>query len=283
MKKNIHLIPTDKPSRLAFLHDDNLHIGTNFKKGLNVNTVNVYITSDGEIKEGYYLDLTHNIVMKSVFYPSSDKNCKKIILTTDQDLIKNGVQAIDDDFLEWFVKNPSCEFVDVNDWMDINGNIAFGGNIRYQISCSTYKEIILPQEEPKQDYSGVHFRHCYQGEYEDGCKYGKDDCPAKPKEEPKQEFTMKESIEEAAREFDKSKCKHFRREHTKEEVYDSFEEGFTAGAKSDAAREMWHKKFKHESINALKAIENLCDSQNPTHEDIWRIAYGVINDLTGKE
>ena len=35
---------------------------------------------------------------------------------------------------------------------------------------------------------------------------------------------MKETIEEAAREFDKSKCKHFRREHTKEEVYDSFED-----------------------------------------------------------
>jgi hypothetical protein len=186
--KNIHLIPTDKPSRLiiysTLLNEFRLLDapidGWKHKR-------NIYITSDEEIKEGYYLDLTHNIVMKSVFYPSSDKNCKKIILTTDQDLIKNGVQAIDDDFLEWFVKNPSCEFVDVNDWMDINGNIAFGGNIRYQISCSTYKEIILPQEEPKQDYSGVHFRHCYQGEYEDGCKYGKDDCPAKPKEEPKQE------------------------------------------------------------------------------------------------
>jgi hypothetical protein len=46
-----------------------------------------------------------------------------------------------------------------------------------------------PKEEPKQDYSGVHFRHCYQGEYEDSCKYGEDNCPAKPKEEPKQEFT----------------------------------------------------------------------------------------------
>jgi hypothetical protein len=43
-----------------------------------------------------------------------------------------------------------------------------------------------PKEEPKQDYSGVHLRHCYQGEYEDGCKYGEDDCPAKPLE-PKQE------------------------------------------------------------------------------------------------
>jgi hypothetical protein len=40
------------------------------------------------------------------------KEVCKIILTTDQDLIKDGVQAIDDEFLEWFVKNPSCEEVE---------------------------------------------------------------------------------------------------------------------------------------------------------------------------
>jgi hypothetical protein len=38
----------------------------------------------------------------------------KVILTTNDLLIKDGVQAIDDEFLEWFVKNPSCEEVDVN-------------------------------------------------------------------------------------------------------------------------------------------------------------------------
>jgi ssDNA-binding Zn-finger/Zn-ribbon topoisomerase 1 len=42
-----------------------------------------------------------------------NKNIKKIILTTDQGLIKNGVQSIENDFLEWFVQNPSCEWVDV--------------------------------------------------------------------------------------------------------------------------------------------------------------------------
>ena len=26
----------------------------------------------------------------------------------------------------------------------------------------------------------VHRSHCYQGEYEDSCKYGEVDCPAKP-------------------------------------------------------------------------------------------------------
>jgi hypothetical protein len=37
----------------------------------------------------------------------------------------------------------------------------------------------IQREEPKQDYIKVHLRHCYQGEYEDGCKYGENDCPAK--------------------------------------------------------------------------------------------------------
>ena len=109
--KNIHILPIQKLSKLGrFIDTGKLSLRTDddIPRGENIN---IYITVDKEIKEGYYLDLTHNIVMKSVFYPSSDKNCKKIILTTDQDLIKDGVQAIDDEFLEWFVKNPSCEFV----------------------------------------------------------------------------------------------------------------------------------------------------------------------------
>ena len=29
--------------------------------------------------------------------------------------------------------------------------------------------------------AGVHLSHCYQGENPDNCKYGDNDCPAKPK------------------------------------------------------------------------------------------------------
>lgn len=50
---------------------------------------------------------------KGNFYLKTEFGYKKIILTTDQDLIKDGVQAIDDEFLEWFVANPSCKFVEV--------------------------------------------------------------------------------------------------------------------------------------------------------------------------
>lgn len=33
----------------------------------------------------------------------------------------------------------------------------------------------------RKNEKGTHLRHCYQGEYMNGCKYGDDDCPAKPK------------------------------------------------------------------------------------------------------
>jgi hypothetical protein len=165
--KNIHLLSTLKPSRLLYSgNNKNLLFS---KEPISFRTFerspqNIYITNSEEIKEG---DWFFNPATKEALYASKEMiswNCdttqehkgwKKIILTTDQDLIKDGVQAIDDEFLEWFVKNPSCEYVDVNDWMDTNGNIAFGGNIRYQISCSTYKEIIIPQEEPKYTTSNL--------------------------------------------------------------------------------------------------------------------------------
>lgn len=66
--------------------------------------------------------------------------CKKIILTTDPDLIADGVQGIDNEFLRWFIKNPTCEFVEVKELLSNNGNAFYG-----------YK-IIIPQEESKQDY-----------------------------------------------------------------------------------------------------------------------------------
>lgn len=45
----------------------------------------------------------------------TNRHCKKIILTTDQELIKDGVQVVDDDFLMWFMKNTSFEEVEVEE------------------------------------------------------------------------------------------------------------------------------------------------------------------------
>ena len=34
---------------------------------------------------------------------------------------------------------------------------------------------------------------------------------------------------------------------------------------------------RSELLIALQNIEKICDNQNPTHEEIWRIAYKAIN------
>jgi hypothetical protein len=116
--KNTYILPTDKPSRLWInnLLQGKLELSKDVLVGSNT-AQNIYITSDEKIKEGEncitfgsdkckgQLDTFQSNVMYS-------RKPYKIILTTDQDLIADGVQAIDDNFLEWFVQNPSCEGVE---------------------------------------------------------------------------------------------------------------------------------------------------------------------------
>jgi hypothetical protein len=126
--KNIHLIPTEKPSRLLYSgNNKNLLFS---KEPISFRTFerspqNIYITNSEEIKEGDWYFFNYQIIKCEnpdlTKIPIVTKNyCKKIILTTDQDLIADGVQAIDDTFLEWFVKNPSCEKVEVDSFVKYN-------------------------------------------------------------------------------------------------------------------------------------------------------------------
>ena len=132
--KNIHVIPTSSPSKIFYIAE-NFHL----EKGQLIEPKsyhNVYITSDEEIKEDDWgLSKLNEVILFGRSY--NEKFYKKIILTTDQDLIADGVQAIDDTFLEWFVKNPSCKEVEVQKWFD-------------GLDFLEYK-IIIPQEEPKQE------------------------------------------------------------------------------------------------------------------------------------
>ena len=173
--KNIHTLPTDKPSRIVKQKYDTLDrlcLADIATKRAEYKRFNIYITSDEEIKEGdSYLCLDNTKCNDSIYKcnevwlnmeEKQPSYCKKIILTTDQDLIKDGVQAIDDEFLEWFVKNPSCEEVEIVKTAPIR---PFG---------SLYK-IIIPKEEQTKCYCG-HTTTC--------------DCGP---EEPKQETTLEEA------------------------------------------------------------------------------------------
>jgi hypothetical protein len=152
--KNIHVLPTDKIIKnVGDLVKDqygDTHIFTKNdgkEYGKTTTKLNIYITNDKEIKEGdwfitkgevFKCTLSDEFIWRNNFdkFPCMKIDCKKIILTTDQDLIKDGVQAIDDEFLEWFVKNPSCEVIQVEKSFHWDNGV-------YEY------EIIIPKEEPK--------------------------------------------------------------------------------------------------------------------------------------
>jgi hypothetical protein len=153
--KNIHIIPTDKPSKLHLWVDEN---GSKLalceiEYSHTRNTQHIYITSNEKIKQGdWYYDCGDvNFICKAFKHTTQQYQRVKIILTTDQELIKDGVQAIDDEFLEWFVKNPSCDEVEVvkgsfnlsptEEMLEKEKYVPTG-------TFDTYK-IIIPKEEPK--------------------------------------------------------------------------------------------------------------------------------------
>jgi hypothetical protein len=144
--KNIHVLPTDKPSRLHTYNGVlNLaaaeFVAPTIVKN-NLINLNIYITNDEEIKEGDCFLHPDNTVERAS-RNLDGRGVKKIILTTDQNLIKDGVQAIDDKFLEWFVKNPSCEFVKIVD------DVECLSMPNIHINKHIYK-IIISKEELKQ-------------------------------------------------------------------------------------------------------------------------------------
>ena len=180
--KNIHLQKTDKPSKIGqSVFNKSLHFNSIFNYELEKERVipqHIYITNDEEIKEGWHFNngigVNHPVFVKSEYikdlkdiYGEKPSHLAKIILTTDQDLIADGVQAIDDEFLEWFVKNPSCEWVEVQKWSSL-------------AECGYSYHIIIPKEQCT----------CKIGQpYNNAC------CKVHgniPKEEPK------ETLEEAA-------------------------------------------------------------------------------------
>lgn len=181
--KNIHVIPTDKPILYGSINYI-LKCIKEFKiynKQYNIGDVldelgwdfdskywkpqNIYITNDEEIKEGdwvYYengdLKGIHKVVKGQ---RPKTMILRKIILTTDQDLIKDGVQAIDDEFLEWFVKNPSCEDVEIEYLVPKVDNAFQQGILNGLAKSSPHivkkPHIIIPKEEPKQDFSDKNY------------------------------------------------------------------------------------------------------------------------------
>ena len=187
--ENLFVLPTDKPSRLV-KNGSNVLLLTIQTLPLDVELGcfphNICITNDELPKlDEWGVNNRNGVVFKCKgFTPDTEdkKYDRKIILTTDQDLIADGVQAIDDDFLEWFVKNSSCEEVEVEK--------GYRG-----VDLFNYK-IIIPKEELER---GITITHVGKGESNpfELPKALPDDVFYKslePKQETLEEFAKQEAI-----------------------------------------------------------------------------------------
>jgi hypothetical protein len=156
--KNIHLLPTDK---LRTYKGGKVSTFTAVASMMpNESVYNIYITSDEEIKEGdwVYCNDDNTVIQLetnlSVILANQQKEkygfktFYKIILTTDPQLIQDGVQAIDDEFLEWFVQNPTCEEVEVGGTNKLIDNYGDKDGYKWEVEYHIY----IPKEEPKIEF-----------------------------------------------------------------------------------------------------------------------------------
>jgi hypothetical protein len=233
----------------------NVHLITKEQEGADVLHQYLYITSDEEIKQGDWFIyrcyklckctglsqskqiLTDNEIAKHKDYGKPQGLSTKIILTDNPDLIAEGVQPIDNEFLEWFVKNPSCEFVEVK-------------NYKFSEYSLNYK-IIIPQEEPKPIHEQI-IEHC------GGEEKFKEIAGLKPKQE-----TLEEAAERILFENTKNEEIRYRggrdsviksmldiakwqaeRMYSEEDLLSAFEAGMMFIGEDKGSFKEWFEQFK---------------------------------------
>ena len=273
MSKNIYILPTDKFQNIKLsLFENKLYLGDIASTAL---PQHIYITSDEEIKER---DWVYHSNKNFIFQVNSSKaysgtqnitlsfakkydTCKKIILTTDPDLIADGVQAIDDEFLEWFVKNPSCESIEVEDVYKtfLEGDSKSVSNFR-----NRYK-IIIPKEEPKQKNKICTCKRAYVNILSDICSICWNDNFPEEKEEINEDDLLnskQETLEDALEKYGKEvgignmsylKCAEFgakwqaERMYSEEDMWEAYKASNTIFEDEIALRqefEEWFEQFK---------------------------------------
>jgi hypothetical protein len=165
--KNIHILPTQNEiTSKLFKVSNELKLTRKYDFYNGAKYQHIYITSNEEIKVGDWFILNFGFKKPELLIATKENivaikdNCHKIILTTDSNLIKDGIQAIDDEFLEWFVKNPSCEKIEIKTrylhsyktgetFISFSKTPEFSSRNMQCVKIEPRYEIIIPQEEPK--------------------------------------------------------------------------------------------------------------------------------------
>jgi hypothetical protein len=234
--KNIFLLPTDQLTSVLYGKDDKYKLANStmsmdwFISSAGYKPKHIYITSDEELPYDdsifatgafYHRDAAKDIhiITKDTFHPNPNF-CSRIILTTDDSLFKYGVQEIDNEFLEWFIKNPTCEFINVEkeelksiynpNYKDFTtegtGIYLTPKDTALQTNETLIEDniisyiIIIPQEEPKQEKKPHSFcetpdEKCTMNYCDDnGCQNRKRHLVEPHEQEILPEFTLSKNI-----------------------------------------------------------------------------------------
>lgn len=127
--KNIVLLPSNEKTRLVRVFTDALRENFVLKLDTEVNDsfkeyVNLYIISYDDNLElgGYHFNSKYGDELQKTnqrdidsrkYWEAVDYYISKILLTTDLELVKDGIQEVPESFLNWFLENPSCEYVEL--------------------------------------------------------------------------------------------------------------------------------------------------------------------------
>jgi hypothetical protein len=108
---------------------------------------NLYITINGSFSRDEYVTDGIEVIKATPKLVDAQgymgrRQWKKIVLTTDPDLIAERVKSASDEFLDWFVKNPNCETVVVRQRPKVNA-IVKGKGIGY---FANGYDIIIPKK-----------------------------------------------------------------------------------------------------------------------------------------
>jgi hypothetical protein len=247
-KRNVHLIKTDEPTGIF---ESNTGLQFSIRDKVRVEPLkgfHIYITDDSKIQEGDYgIGFAHGIrgvgrgyyVFKQDGTSSGKLNAlcegsKKVIMTTDPNLAPD-VQKIDDDFLEWFVAHPSCEYIQTTELSLFNGDTGESGHYKY--------EIIIPQAEAKLDLE----KEMFDLEQELGIPSNLRWHNSKPKQE-----DIFEEAKSALREYILA---------NKEKVTEDLQE----------MRDQCQEESKWDKLN--EELDNALDSMTPEQWDIWKVRF----------
>ena len=117
--KNIHLTITQEKAYLTVMNGRVRFDYTPIfgEPSIRMDAVDMHITINEEPKlDEWGINIDNNVVFKDKGFTSDEYGklyCKKIIMTTDQQLIRAGVQEISMEVLEWYAKNPTHDFVKI--------------------------------------------------------------------------------------------------------------------------------------------------------------------------